>query len=102
MRIHVLAYIYLKKIDFKHLNKELLFFQMAYHPAETTSDVTVTWSVAGMRCEPSALYAEKIIEEDTVIFTNISKLKNVGGSAMSSVESEVKCCSFRCTKEESA
>ena len=49
----------------------------------------ITWSVAGMRCEPGSVYAEEIIEGQTVIFKNISVLRNVGGSDIPAVTSEV-------------
>ena len=69
-----------------------MFSQYAFHPSETTSDVTVTWSVAGMRCEPESVNAEEVIEGQTVIFKNVSVLKNVGGTYIPAITSEVYSC----------
>ena len=62
---------------------------MAHHPARSTSDIKVTWSVAGMRCQPSSVNVEQTIDSDTVVFTNISKLVNVGGSQLQQISSKV-------------
>ena len=66
-----------------------LYLQMAHHPARSTSDIKVTWSVAGMRCQPSSVNVEQIIDSDTVVFTNVSKLVNVGGSQLQQISPTV-------------
>ena len=67
-----------------------ILFQFAHHPGKLTSDTIVSWSVAGMRCQPSVVKVDKIIEEDTVVFPNISKLMNVGGSRITQITSTVR------------
>ncbi|KAL3847722.1 hypothetical protein ACJMK2_018618 [Sinanodonta woodiana] len=61
----------------------------AYHPAESSSNSTVTWSVLGMRCEPSSVSVEKVIENGTIIFQELSKLVNVGGYQIPAITTKV-------------
>ncbi|KAL3847724.1 hypothetical protein ACJMK2_018620 [Sinanodonta woodiana] len=61
----------------------------AYHPAESSSNSTVTWSVLGMRCEPSSVSVEKVIENGTIIFQGLSKLVNVGGYQIPAITTKV-------------
>ncbi|XP_052092546.1 uncharacterized protein LOC127729013 [Mytilus californianus] len=62
---------------------------VASHPVEPSRNGSFNWTVLGMRCVPHYVTWNAVIENNTVVFKNITSLVNVGEQHIFSISSRV-------------
>lgn len=71
-----------------------LYCQIASHPVESSKNGAYNWTVLGMRCHPYSVSWDAVIENNTVIFKNITSLVNVGEQPIFNISSRVSIKEF--------